>query len=420
MSMLIIADDLSGAADCAIGFTRAGLRTLVALSPGQAFGDAQVIAIDTDSRRLSPKDAAASAVSAFQSLIRPGQRLYKKIDSTLRGNWAAEVAALQPLAGMAIVAPAFPATGRILRSGRVLVNGVPLENTDTWKLEHAGRPADIDSMLAAAGLSTALLDLATLRGAPQALARYLGQCHSDGVQAVIVDAETSDDLRTLARVTAHLPQACFWVGSGGLAREITHLPELFESPVQLGDCAERDTRPVLVMVGSLSKVSDEQCAVLTERAKIAELSVPSAVLRQGMEHHDWAAWATRISHNLSHGQDLLLRIGRDEAFDPSEGAHLSNMLAALVKPSFAEVGGLIATGGETARAMLAAVEIDSLQLVAEIEAGVAFGRPVGVKHGQRPGIVTKAGAFGSDQALYSAWLHLHASSAPSPISKGSR
>ena len=119
MSILIIADDLSGAADCAIGFACAGMQTVVTLDPLHDKADAQVIAADTDTRRLSPAQAAERTVAAYKALQRPGQRLYKKIDSTLRGNWAAEVAALQPLAGLAIVAPAFPATGRTLRGGRV-------------------------------------------------------------------------------------------------------------------------------------------------------------------------------------------------------------------------------------------------------------------------------------------------------------
>jgi D-threonate/D-erythronate kinase len=115
-----------------------------------------------------------------------------------------------------------------------------------------------------------------------------------------------------------------------------------------------------------------------------------------------------------------LRIGRDEAFDPAEGAHLSTALAALVEPHFAKTGGLIATGGETARAMLSAAGIGSLQLLKEIEAGVAVGRPLDAGRVHRPGIVTKAGAFGTDHALYAAWLHLSNAVEPdtaSPISR---
>ncbi|WP_160105353.1 four-carbon acid sugar kinase family protein [Pseudomonas izuensis] len=408
MSILIIADDLSGAADCAIGFASAGLQTVVTLDALSDQPDAQVIAADTDTRRLSPEQAAERTVAAFKALHKPGQRLYKKIDSTLRGNWAAEVAALQPLAGLAIVAPAFPATGRTLRGGRVFVNGQPLESTDTWKLENADRPADVESMLVAAGLSTAKLDLDTLRGNLDALVHHFAELARSGTQAVIVDAQTEDDLLTLARLTATLDQALFWIGSGGLAREIARLSDFFDTPaprVETTD-SESSQAPILVLVGSLSGVCERQCTVLKEQGGLSELIVPPAVLRQGISHQDWATWQARIGEQLDGWSDLLLRIGRDEAFDPHEGAHLSTMLAALVEPHFVKVGGLIATGGETARAILTTVGIDSLQLLTEVEAGVAFGRPSASRHGYRPAIITKAGAFGTDRALYAAWQHL--------------
>lgn len=407
MNLLIIADDLSGAADCAIGFASAGVRTVVTLDPERDTGDAQVIAADTDTRRLSPEAAAARTLTTFKALLKPGQRLYKKIDSTLRGNWAAEVAVLQALAGLAIVAPAFPATGRTTLDGRVWVNGRPLESTDTWQLENADRPADIDGMLVAAGLNTAPLSLATLRGEAGALANYIEAAARDGVQALVVDAQTAEDLHTLARVTMTLEQPLYWVGSGGLARELAGM--LDQSSVDAAVHAPAQA-PLLILVGSLSEVCERQCALLKARTDIRELIVPPQVLRQGAEHIQWASWHAGIGRVLEQGHDLLLRIGRDEAFDPAEGVHLSEQLAALVAPHFGSLGGLVATGGETARAMLGAVGIGSLQLLAEVEAGVAFGRPVTTSH--CPGIVTKAGAFGTDHALYAAWLHLHGLSEP--------
>ncbi|MGV7247038.1 nucleotide-binding domain containing protein, partial [Caballeronia sp. M23-90] len=58
-----------------------------------------------------------------------------------------------------------------------------------------------------------------------------------------------------------------------------------------------------------------------------------------------------------------------------------------------------------ARAMLSASGIGSLDLLAEVEAGVAVARP-SAPLASRPAIVTKAGAFGSEHALFGAWEHL--------------
>jgi uncharacterized protein YgbK (DUF1537 family) len=419
MTLLIIADDLSGAADCAIAFAGAGLSTVVTLDASHDTGDASVVAIDTDTRRLSVAQAAEHTLTAYRTLLKPGQRLYKKIDSTLRGNWASEVAALQSHAGLAVVAPAFPATGRTTLQGRVLVNGQPLETTDTWKLEHADRSANIDTLLEGAGLRTAKLTLDTLRGDADALAGHIVEMAGSDIQALIVDAQTAEDLRTLTIVTANLSAPLFWVGSGGLARELAALPDVLSASGTSPVFAREKHAPTLVLVGSLSDVSQRQCAMLKERASIGELVVPPAVLRQGVAHADWAGWEMRIGEYLRRGEDLLLRIGRDEAFDPAEGARLSTLLAALVRPHFADVGGLVATGGETARAMLEAVGIGSLQLLCEIEAGVAFGRPIATREGHRPGVVTKAGAFGTDHALYAAWLHMNNAVEPAEYAAGS-
>jgi uncharacterized protein YgbK (DUF1537 family) len=415
MSILIIADDLSGAADCAIGFASTGYRTVVTLdmpAQGPDVACADVIAVDTDTRRLTPAEAAQRTSAAWQALRKPGRRLYKKIDSTLRGNWAAEVAALQPLAGLAIVAPAFPAMGRTLLGGRVFVRGEPLETTDTWKLENAGRTADLHAMLAQAGVSTAQLDVDALRDDGQTLMARIAAVAASGTQALVVDAETKDDLIALARTTAQMDTALFWVGSGGLAREIASLEGLFgPHAVREGASAserQQQEAPVLVLVGSLSTVSERQCAMLRERAGMIELTVPPAVLRGGERHADLSQWQTRIGDALGTGRDLLLRIGSDDAFDPAEGALLSAALARLVKPHFATLGGLIATGGETARAMLSEVGIGSVELIAEIEAGMAIGKPVGASACQpHLRVVTKAGAFGTDHALFAAWRYLH-------------
>jgi uncharacterized protein YgbK (DUF1537 family) len=411
--LLIIADDLSGAADCAIGFAGAGRRTVVTLdatSAGTSIDTtATVIAADTDTRRLTPAEAAERTAAAWRALQSPGRRLYKKIDSTLRGNWTAEVAALQPLAGPAIVAPAFPATGRTVREGRVLVHGAPLESTETWQLENAGRDAGLAALLQAENLRTEVLSVDALRGAPDALREKIAASASNGIQALIVDAETSDDLNALARATAAMSEPLFWVGSGGLARELAALPNLFDSETLSARQVAKSAGAILILVGSLSAVSERQCAMLRERAGVAELIVPPAVLREGADHPTWGEWLGRIGARLEAGADLIVRIGRDEAFDPAEGAHLSTTLAALVAPHFAHLDGLIATGGETARAMLAAVNIGSLELLAEVEAGVAVARP---GTAPLPAIVTKAGAFGSEHALYGAYLHLRG--APEP------
>lgn len=402
MDILIIADDLSGAADCAIPFARAMHRTIVALQPCGPCADSGslALAVDADSRRLPRDEAAWRTRSIYTAHRRAGQRLYKKIDSTLRGNWAAEVAALRPLAGFAIVAPAHPALGRTVSGGNVYVNGRPLADTELWKLEHAHRSAAIGAQLQEAGLETETLDGDLLRDDPEALSERIQALASRGLDALIVDARHEHTLRALALATADSPAPFFWVGSGGLAREIAALGA---SPAAAGTAdLQPPLGPTLVLAGSLSAVADRQCAVLRESGPVRELVVPPSVLRQGPLQAEWHSLHACIGGLLGTGTDLLLRIGREQAIDPSEGALLAAALARLVGPHFGNIGALIATGGETARAMLVEAQIDSLEMLAELQRGVAAGIP---RHGRahRPYIVTKAGGFGGEQALYDAW-----------------
>src|SRR5262245_17577167 len=81
--LLIVADDLSGAAEAAAGFLLRTTRISIALDV-TAVSDARIVAIDTHSRRRSPRDAAASVTAAVAG--HTGVPVLKKVDSLLRGN----------------------------------------------------------------------------------------------------------------------------------------------------------------------------------------------------------------------------------------------------------------------------------------------------------------------------------------------
>jgi hypothetical protein len=114
--VLIVADDLSGAADSAVPFA-ARLGTAVSLGGGRP--DAQVVAVDTDSR-YAPEAVARERVARAVARGRAdGARIVKKIDSTLRGNIGAEIAAAREAAAAA----ACPADGGRNGPGRAAGHG---------------------------------------------------------------------------------------------------------------------------------------------------------------------------------------------------------------------------------------------------------------------------------------------------------
>lgn len=116
--VLVLADDLTGALEAGVLLEGAAVA-LHAAPEGDAF------VIDTESRHLPPQEARR-LVSAWIEQI-PAELIYKKTDSTLRGNIGAELAALAP--GRIHYAPAYPRLGRTVRGGRLYVNGEPVEAT---------------------------------------------------------------------------------------------------------------------------------------------------------------------------------------------------------------------------------------------------------------------------------------------------
>jgi uncharacterized protein YgbK (DUF1537 family) len=392
---LIIADDLSGAADCAVGFAIAGLDSAVLLG-GEAAAPqaASVVTVDTDSRRDAPARAAAKAQA---TLGRHGadRRVIKKIDSTLRGGWAAEVAALQPALGLALVAPAFPDLGRTVRDGAVHVHGTPLADTATWRLEHAGQESRPAAMLAAAGLRAETVSADWLEGPRDALRDRLSRARDGGCQALVFDAVLPAHLQALASATHDLPDV-FWVASAGLARELARCAAVVR-PAGIVDATPVPGRGLMTIVGSLSPIAERQIACLRARpGSPVHIVAPNRLRAEPVAGDAPQPWARAIHDDIGRGLDPVACIGIDDALDPAEGPLLARHLAQHLAPAMRDAAGLVLTGGETARAMLERLGIERLRVLGESEPGVVVSRSMAARPQY---IATKAGAFGDDGSL---------------------
>jgi uncharacterized protein YgbK (DUF1537 family) len=124
---LILADDLSGAADSAVSALQAGLDAEVSLTAdGAEQSRTAVVAIDLNSREIEEERARTLTLKTLEKIHpRTDLFLYRKIDSTLRGHVAVELAATRAAASKRFIlfAPAFPANRRITVGGKILVDG---------------------------------------------------------------------------------------------------------------------------------------------------------------------------------------------------------------------------------------------------------------------------------------------------------
>ncbi|WP_461060804.1 four-carbon acid sugar kinase family protein [Streptomyces pseudoechinosporeus] len=130
--LVVLADDLSGAAECA--GTLPECHNIV-LGPGPLSADAgDTLVVDLDTRWRSAAEAARVTADAVRSVPEEA-RLFKKADSLLRGQLAAEtVEFIRRSAGL-VVAPALPVAGRTVSGGVVRLHGVPLHHTAAWRQE---------------------------------------------------------------------------------------------------------------------------------------------------------------------------------------------------------------------------------------------------------------------------------------------
>ncbi|HXE06178.1 MAG TPA: four-carbon acid sugar kinase family protein [Bryobacteraceae bacterium] len=398
---LVLADDLTGAADCAVAFAGCGLSAIVALDDGRDC-DAEVLAIDANTRANEPHEAA----SAMERLIRAHARgddllIYKKIDSTLRGNVAAELKALltarnsvmgEGAHAVAVLAPAFPATGRTTVGGRPLVNGLSLSKTDLWQRERKSPPESLIEMMGESGLRPALVELSAIRG--NNLREIVTKLAREA-DVLVCDAETEEDLHAIACASMTLGCGAVWVGSAGLA---SHLPraaglqrEGAPGPALLWG------GPSLFVVGSGSSVSRQQARLLESRPDVISLRIARGALRGGENLPEWQAHRAALERAFSAGVDVLLTLGADESIEFEQEPLLAAAMGEMLRPFSNLVGALVITGGETARAVFRAWEIRGMQILGEVEPGLPFSITAGWSR-QLP-VLTKAGGFGTPGTL---------------------
>lgn len=411
--MLILADDLSGAADCAVACFGCGLSAAVAL--GDLDGDQtyEVLSIDCDTRDLA-SPAAAARVGHVLRQYGPGPEVlvFKKLDSTLRGNVGAELFAIleeRRTASrgrkriVAVMAPAFPAVGRTTIDGQQLVHGTPLHESETWRHHGSGGSTHVPSVLAMAGMRPAQIGLGDVRSGDAALRQTMKEISAEA-DVLVCDAETDADLRAIAEASMVLGRETVWAGSAGLAYHLPLAAGLFGRGSDL-EAPRFAYGPTLFVIGSRSGVCREQVSLLEEVGRISTFRLSPCVLVAGAQSREWMEYAQEIAASLRSGRDTLVVLNAGELLGLSESRFLSGAVGTIMKPMADDVGALVASGGETARAILDGWGIESLRLVGEVEPGLPFAVAEGWRRSLP--VLTKAGAFGSPRTLLHCWEFLN-------------
>ena len=422
----IAADDLTGANDSLVQFAGAGWTSRLALGGLDPQLAGSTLATVTDSRAL-PHDAAATVTAdAVAQLLEAGaDRLYVKIDSTMRGSITAQIdGALRGWqqhhgGAFAVVCPAYPAMGRTVDQGQLRVNGEPVESTAVGR--------DPVTPVSTSDLSTLIPGSRSIRlgdGTATEHAHRLAEAAGTDGATVVVDAVTDADLDQLAAALSELGPWAVPVGSAGLAAALAARwgsdAGLTEQPGLTGSPAER----VLVVVSSLHDVSRSQAVQLISAAADDDLLVLRPALADVRTRASALAWAAAQELPVSQRTTLLLSpTDRGSAPNTLTGAEIADGLAAIAGVLLAEAilpqtaatsrqAALVLMGGDGARAVLRETAAQSVVVAGALQEGVPVGVvDGGTAHGLR--VVTKAGGFGNPDSLTDI---VHQLCTPSPLS----
>jgi len=410
--ILIIADDLTGAADCGVA-SGAGAVVLLGKPDGR-LPDAFVLAFDANTRSMAPEQAGQTTAGLVTDLARlcdSGTRdhqsilLFKKVDSTLPGNVGVELAAAlkarriqaRPAEKVvALFAPASPAHGRTTVEGRHRVHGQLLEQADLWPNESVRPRSDLAEILRGSGLSCGTLELPLIRAGAHSLKDAMIRLAGEA-DVLVCDAETDADLEAIANAAMVLHPATVWCGSAGLAR---HIPRAagFAPLIPPSDSATVSVAgPTLFVVGSPSNASLEQASALATAPDIIAITIPPALMLSARPAAAAQEYTRHMSSSLQQGTDVLVRLDTAEPCAAEDARRITSSLARLIAPCADLAGALVATGGETARAILDTWGIQQLRLLGEVEPGL----PWSVTEGWRRDLIvlTKAGSFGTPGTL---------------------
>ena len=367
----ILADDLTSAGDGAAPFRQQGhdariLLTTTASVPQSAVG---VSAVDLGSRVL---DEEAAALRTWRSarLFAGSEVLLKTVDSTLRGHVAAEVRAAW--AGSrrraVIVAPAFPAEGRVTVAGVQYVRGVPVHESDYARDPvHPVRCSDL-----------AMLFPEAVLGQPDG-ATELPKLIENG-DLIVCSAAVDRDLDLIVAAVPRLDDV-LWVGSPGLAAALARRCRRTGSEASVPAPARRP----LIVVGSTNPATRRQLVKLRTRADV-----------QGVTVSVDPAPAVETLRGLT--APVLTLQTPDERHTPQTAQLLARSQAAVVQALTEDhtVDSLIITGGETATTVLQPLGATGIELLDEPEPGVVRGSLIG----RIPlPVLIKAGGFGDDATL---------------------
>ncbi len=415
---LIVADDLTGGADTGVHFVQKGFRTLLLPSERcdgldlSGYGRSDVLVLNTESRGLKPKAAYSAVASAFKTYDKSlFPIIYKKIDSTLRGNIGCEIDAILEATELplAFVAPSLPGQNRTLVGGIMMVGGTPVALTEMARdAVSPVRESYVCRLLRRRTRNrVGWIDLPRVCSGGERLKEAVAQAREKGARIIVFDAVRNEDLACVVDAALGLERVPLLVGSAGLAAELAN--RISPSPEALFSTPEgKPFKNFLVISGSASGVTRRQLENLEMNQRVRTFTLDGPLLEAKNTVREFAAQIIRV---LGEGRSAVLKMSSERVYDENRTglpvhAEITRFLGSIAQSVLLELApkcragelALVLTGGETAASVLGLLGVESQEIREEILGGIVLSKVCGGSFAGL-GVITKAGAFGQEDAL---------------------
>ena len=378
----IIADDITGGAAVAGEIARNGRCVKLLRSIETRLDANRSVVLETGSRYLSPQMAQAYVIRSVNALKKAGFTVaMKKIDSTLKGNVAAELAAFKESTGKRlIVIPACPEVRIAIRDGV------------QWK--PGGQGGDVKAILQDIfSEMPAVLPLAVTRQGPAAVTQWLRTCTAS---IVLVDSELQEDMNNAASGALMNGETTF-AGTYGLGAALTSVPAFS------GWLETVHAKRMVVIAGSTSSVTQQQIQRFTASG-VPEIRLDVKRLL-GSERAQEIRRVYEAVPDDNHQSVVVHTDAQNTAeelrrYCAKQGWSENDLAQKLAEP-FSEIlqrfkgDGIFFIGGETTGAIFDVLSWKEMEIFGEFAPGIPVARIPSTDH---PFVLTKPGAF-SDEAV---------------------
>lgn len=410
IKLAVIADDLTGANDTALQFAKRNIKSSVEINFVEItdIEDKEVIVIDTDSRDLDKELAYKKVKDICEKISKYDIKcIYKKVDSTLRGNLGIEIKAVDDIFNpdIVIIAPAYPANQRITIGGYHLLEGKPIElteiaNAPKTPVKKSYLPAILGEQV---DEEIAIVDFKLLRQKIDTVTKKISEFVKNGKRWIVFDIIEEENFITLMNAIKEYKNI-LWVGSAGLAE---YLPYYYRWTGEKFLSMNRRKGSILICAGSVSHITQNQVQTLLNKEKINLVKINMASLLEDKDN-ELMKKAQIINQLIKAQENILLATAQsddevEKAIEIGKKYNLSrkevsekiaNIMAELIRSvNVNNLSGMILTGGDMAVHICRAIGVNSIKIISEIDSGVPLGYIESNKL-EKLFIVTKAGAFG--------------------------